>query len=191
MLAIAVGNADWLATLHFAAVIGSFVAGTTLSGFIIQDSTLKLDHRYGVALLLESALLIIAIPLLKQNWNSGLYAAAGACGLQNAMATTYSGTVIRTTHVSGMFTDLGIFLGHFLRGLPIDVRRLRMCLLVISAFLLWGNCRRDDLSCHRFFHALYSRDHHSDGCLQLLHLSGDEIEMNVPAICTQIPYKYF
>ena len=28
------------------------------------------------------------------------------------MFSTFSGTVVRTTHVSGMFTDLGIFLGH-------------------------------------------------------------------------------
>ena len=37
-----------------------------------------------------------------------------------------------------MFTDLGIFLGHALRGLPIDLKRMRMCFLVISAFLCGG-----------------------------------------------------
>ena len=67
-----------------------------------------------------------------------MYAAACACGLQNAMVSTYSGAVVRTTHVSGMFTDLGIFLGHALRGLPVDSRRLRLCLLVISGFLSGG-----------------------------------------------------
>ncbi len=54
------------------------------------------------------------------------------------MVSTYSGAVVRTTHISGMLTDLGIFLGHSLRGLPVDSRRLRLCFLVISGFLCVG-----------------------------------------------------
>lgn len=138
MLAEALASLDLSAILHFAAVIGSFLAGTILSGFIIQDSALQLGRRYGVVLILESALLFLAAPLLDHQNVFGLYAAACACGLQNAMATTYSGTVVRTTHISGMFTDLGIFLGHRLRGLPVDAKRVRMCFLVISGFLGGG-----------------------------------------------------
>ena len=47
MLASALASLDVRGILHFAAVIGSFVAGTILSGFIIQDSTLQLGRRYG------------------------------------------------------------------------------------------------------------------------------------------------
>lgn len=138
MLAAAVAALDGSAALHFAAIIGSFLAGTVISGFLIQDSTLQLGRRYGVALLLESILLCVAVPLLKRSNNLGLYSASCACGLQNAMVSTYSGAVVRTTHISGMFTDLGIFLGHTLRGLPVDRRRLRLCFLVISGFLCGG-----------------------------------------------------
>jgi uncharacterized membrane protein YoaK (UPF0700 family) len=138
MLAAALASLDGAAALHFAALIGSFVAGNVLSGFLIQDSTLQLGRRYSLALFLESLLLALAVPLLNRHHLFGLYAASCACGLQNAMVSTYSGAVIRTTHVSGMFTDLGIFLGHSLRGLPVDARRLRLCLLVISGFLSGG-----------------------------------------------------
>lgn len=138
MLAAAMAAFDGTATLHFAAIIGSFIAGTVLSGFLIQDSTLQLGRRYGVALLLESILLCVAVPLLRCNSVFGMYAASCACGLQNAMVSTYSGAVVRTTHLSGMFTDLGIFLGHSLRGLPVDTRRLRLCFLVITGFLCGG-----------------------------------------------------
>lgn len=138
MLAAALASLDGAAALHFAAIIGSFVAGTVLSGFLIQDSTLQLGRRYGVALLLESVLLCVAVPLLKRNSIFGIYCASCACGLQNAMVSTYSGAVVRTTHLSGMFTDLGIFLGHSLRGLPVDMRRLRLCFLIISGFLVGG-----------------------------------------------------
>jgi uncharacterized membrane protein YoaK (UPF0700 family) len=138
LLAAALASCDWADALHLAATIGAFVAGTVLSGFIIQDSTLQLGRRYGVALLLESLLLCVAVPLLKRSNLLGIYSASCACGLQNAMVSTYSGAVVRTTHLSGMFTDLGIFLGHWLRRLPVDTRRLRLCFLVISGFLCGG-----------------------------------------------------
>ena len=57
-------------------------------------------------------------------------------GLQNGMVSAYSGAVIRTTHVTGIFTDLGIYLGHLLRGLPVDRLRLRVCVLVATGFML-------------------------------------------------------
>lgn len=138
LLAAALASGDPAAALRFVAVIGAFVAGTVASGFLVQDSALQLGRRYGVALLFESMLLFASVPLLGAGSVYGMYAAACACGLQNAMVSTYSGAVVRTTHVSGMFTDLGISLGHALRGLPVDARRLRLCALVISGFLCGG-----------------------------------------------------
>jgi uncharacterized membrane protein YoaK (UPF0700 family) len=138
LFAEAVATLNFPSALHFGALIGAFVAGCVLSGFIIQDSTLQLGRRYGVALLLVSALLFASVPLLQHNSAYGMYAAAGACGLQNAMVSTYSGAVVRTTHLSGMFTDLGIFLGHALRRMPVDAARLRLCCLVISGFFCGG-----------------------------------------------------
>ncbi len=138
MLAEAVASLNLASTLHFAALIGSFVAGCTLSGFIIQDSALQLGRRYGVALFIVAILLGVSVPLLEHQSSYGMYTAAGACGLQNAMVSTYSGAVVRTTHVSGMFTDLGIYLGHTLRGVPIDSRRLKLCITVISGFFSGG-----------------------------------------------------
>lgn len=137
-LGAAIADLDGDAALHFGSIIGSFVAGNVISGFLIRDTTLQLGRRYGVALLLESLLLAVAVPFMDRGHEAGMYCAACACGLQNAMVSTYSGAVVRTTHLSGMFTDLGIFLGHALRGLPVDLRRLRLCFLVISGFLLGG-----------------------------------------------------
>jgi len=138
MLAIAMADVDLPKTFHFLVIIIAFMAGAVLSGAIIQDSTLQLGRRYGVALFVESLLLFAATFLLQRQSAAGLYAAAAACGLQNAMASTYSGTVVRTTHISGMFTDLGIFLGHVIRRRAVDPRRARLCALVISGFLCGG-----------------------------------------------------
>lgn len=138
LLAAAMASGNPADASHIALLMGAFVAGAAVSGVLIQDTTLQLGRRYGVALLLVSLLLATAVPLLQQGDSQGLYLAAAACGLQNAMASTYSGAVIRTTHLSGMFTDLGIFLGHAVRGLPVDPRRLRLCLLVITGFVAGG-----------------------------------------------------
>src|SRR5690348_15747439 len=78
MLAAAVASLDASAALHLAAVLASFVAGTVLSGFLIQDSTLQLGRRYGIALLLESILLCVAVEMMKRNSILGLYAASCA-----------------------------------------------------------------------------------------------------------------
>ncbi|KGM55591.1 membrane protein [Lysobacter daejeonensis GH1-9] len=135
LLGSAVARGDMRAVMHLGGVAVAFMAGAALSGMIIQDSTLRLGRRYGVTLALESVLLLAAIPLFKQQQIVGALLAAMACGVQNAMATTYSGAVIRTSHLSGMFTDLGIGLGHALRGMPLQKRRLLLCGLIIGSFL--------------------------------------------------------
>ena len=134
----AMASGDTRAALHLLGMAAAFMAGATLSGVIIQDSILKLGRRYGVALTLEAVLLVLAVPLFQRHHIGGPLLAAMACGLQNAMATTYSGAVIRTTHLSGMFTDLGIGLGHALRGMPLQRRRLLLCGLIISSFFAGG-----------------------------------------------------
>ena len=139
LLGDAVVRGDLRATTHLAGVAAAFMAGAMLSGMIIQDSTLRLGRRYGVALTLESLLLFAAIPLFNRAHIGGALCAAMACGLQNAMATTYSGAIIRTSHLSGMFTDLGISLGHALRGLPLQMRRVWLCTLIIGSFFA-GAC---------------------------------------------------
>ncbi|RYD34296.1 MAG: DUF1275 domain-containing protein [Verrucomicrobiaceae bacterium] len=138
MLSITLSLPDFEGAGHFVLLLGSFIAGTALSGLIIEDTALKLGRRYPVALLLESGLLCGAAALLKSQNTLGYSLAACACGLQNAMATTYSGTVVRTTHVSGMFTDLGISLGHALRRHPVDCRRVRLSVIVITGFFCGG-----------------------------------------------------
>src|SRR5690348_9928256 len=71
-------------------------------------------------------------------YSAGIYLASIGIGLQNGMASTYSGMVFRTTHVSGMFTDLGIYIGQRMRGLPVDALRVGVCLLVVTCFTLGG-----------------------------------------------------
>lgn len=138
MLGIGLSAGDLGVAGHLFLVIVSFLGGAVLSGFIIQRQTLRLGRRYGVALGCEGVLLAVAALLMRRHLEAGSYFASAAFGLQNAMATTYSGAILRTTHVTGMVTDLGAILGHALRGLEIDLARVRLYLLILGSFVSGG-----------------------------------------------------
>jgi uncharacterized membrane protein YoaK (UPF0700 family) len=135
---LALARGELQNALHLAGVVLCFGLGAALSGFLLQNATLRLGRRYGVALGLESALLALAAGWLTREQEGGAYVASLACGLQNAMASTYSGAVLRTTHLTGLVTDLGLALGHRLRGLPVDGKRVRLYFLLTLAFTSGG-----------------------------------------------------
>ncbi len=126
------------AAAHAGLVLLFFFLGCVLSGMIIRKHTLQIGRRYGVALILESILLFTAAAFLKQGSNYGDYLAAMACGLQNALATTYSGAIIRSTHITGIVTDLGVAAGHFLRRDPVEYRQVSIHLMLILGFICGG-----------------------------------------------------
>jgi uncharacterized membrane protein YoaK (UPF0700 family) len=116
-------------------VLIAFFLGAMLSGFIVRQSSLRVGRRYGFALMTEAALLFAAMLGFRHETMWGVYLAAMACGLQNAMASSYSGAVVRTTHMTGMITDIGIACGHLLRGQPMEWRRFGLYATLLSGFL--------------------------------------------------------
>jgi uncharacterized membrane protein YoaK (UPF0700 family) len=141
LLASALVDADVQRVGHLFAVILAYCTGAALSGVIIRNSAFKLGRRYGAVLLIESLLLLLTVALLDRNSPLGSYTASSAAGLQNGMVTTFSGAVIRTTHVSGMFTDLGVMLGHVIQRIRpsgVEKTRVQVSLIVISAFFSGG-----------------------------------------------------
>jgi uncharacterized membrane protein YoaK (UPF0700 family) len=111
-LGIAVANGDTRAALPLIATIFFFVLGAAVSAFFIKDAVLQLGRRYGAVMAL----------------------ATGACGMQNGMVSAFSGAVVRTTHVSGIMTDLGILFGQSLRGLPVDKRKAKLYSALAGSF---------------------------------------------------------
>lgn len=55
-----------------------------------------------------------------------------------SLTSTYSGAIVRTTHVSGLFTDLGVALGLRFRGQKTHARKVILYLILISGFTLGG-----------------------------------------------------
>ena len=120
LFSAAIAHFDGPSVLFIGASLIAFLIGAVLSGFIIGQNSLKLGRRYGRALYLEALLLIASYWLYQQHAYLGQLTAAMACGLQNAMVATYSGAVIRTTHLTGLTSDMGAAIGNWLAGRAIS-----------------------------------------------------------------------
>lgn len=138
LLGTGIFNRSLADSFHLVGVLLSFLLGAALAGFLLHGTKLKLGRHYDTALLVEAALLFVSYLLLSRGLFYGHFFASAACGLQNALATTYSGAVVRTTHVTGIFTDLGIMLGNLLRGDSLDRRKLKLFLLIVGGFIAGG-----------------------------------------------------
>ncbi len=70
----------------------------------------------------------------------GAYLVSLACGLQNGLCTTFSGAVIRTTHMTGILTDIGLVLGQaiFYPRTRKHLWKLKVLLPLYGAFCLGG-----------------------------------------------------
>lgn len=104
---------------EFVLLLG-FLFGAFLSGIIVGPSVLfrlKLSWRYGTGLLLESLFIIITLLLSYSDHVGAIMFAALAMGLQNGLTTIYSGALLRTTHITGAWTDIGLLIGQSIHQL--------------------------------------------------------------------------
>eukprot|EP01061_Rhynchopus_euleeides_P019791 TRINITY_DN32474_c0_g1_i1.p1 TRINITY_DN32474_c0_g1~~TRINITY_DN32474_c0_g1_i1.p1 ORF type:complete len:458 (+),score=182.63 TRINITY_DN32474_c0_g1_i1:57-1376(+) len=140
-------NGEWKAMGNHAFVILPFLAGATASGVGVGSDKFVMGHRYGVFLLIVGALWLAGTLVLRETDknNAGIALWAGAAGMQNAMCTSFSGAVVRTTHVTGMATDIGNVFGHWIRGklfgpgdTPPDTWKLRVLIPQYLSFFTGG-----------------------------------------------------
>jgi uncharacterized membrane protein YoaK (UPF0700 family) len=96
-------------------IIAFFVGAFVASMMIESDVFKRPPHAYGAAVLAEAALLLSfsVVPLVlvpdARGVQSGRVALlCAAMGIQNSLVTRLSGAVVRTTHLTGVVTDLGI-----------------------------------------------------------------------------------
>jgi uncharacterized membrane protein YoaK (UPF0700 family) len=115
-------------------IILAFMVGAGLAGLIVGAQNLAPGRRYGAALCCEGGLLAMAMILLVSGRSFGVSLIAMACGLQNATTSSYCGLMIRTTHVTGTVTDIGVMLGHWLRHQHIERRKLVFMVGTVTAF---------------------------------------------------------
>ena len=135
-IALMEGDRGGVAQLFF--IVVSFFLGSVLSGVLLGDAHLRMGRRYGLVMALESVLLVISTYGSLKGSVHGEYFVSMAAGLQNAMASTYSGAIVRTTHLTGILTDLGALAGNRLRGLRVDVKRAWLLSVILGSFIAGG-----------------------------------------------------
>ena len=131
---------DWnlAQLLYLFLIVVCYVIGSFYSGFILGNSHFSLGRRYGFPLSLVAFFIFFCWAFLLYFPRYALLWASAAMGVQNAMISHYKGTIIRTTHLSGVLTDLGLALGYCLRGLDVDKKRVVLHLLILIGFLIGG-----------------------------------------------------
>jgi hypothetical protein len=66
------------------------------------------------------------------------YLVSFGTGLQNGMCTTFSGAVLRTTHMTGILTDIGILIGHAIFH-PRTRKRLWKLKIFVPLYVAFGS----------------------------------------------------
>ncbi len=123
-----------------------FLFGAFFSSFLINIMN-KRAPRFSHSLpLLIEIFILLYVGYLGQNYNSDSsqnHFLAGsllfAMGMQNAMVTMVSGFVVRTTHLTGLFTDLGIEISKlfYLKDISeIEKKDLKRKLLLHSSIVI-------------------------------------------------------
>ncbi|MGG2098368.1 YoaK family protein [Acinetobacter haemolyticus] len=124
--------------LYLSLVLICYVIGSFYSGLILGNGNVALGRHYGFPLSLVAIFLFLTWLLIPYFPRYGLLWACVAMGVQNAMVSHYKGAIIRTTHLSGVLTDIGLALGYKARGLHVERRRIFLHLLIFFGFLVGG-----------------------------------------------------
>lgn len=119
-------------------IVVGFFSGALVSGLILRDTLFRMRRLYGVMLLIEGVLLAVVMLLALKGFKAAVPIATMACGLQNAMASSYRGLTLRTTHVTGIVTDLGALLGNRMQGRAVKSWKFSLLLSVLFAFFIGG-----------------------------------------------------
>jgi uncharacterized membrane protein YoaK (UPF0700 family) len=134
----------------FTAVL-SFLVGASSTALMIRWARHReLQSEYALPLMAEAAMLLIfgltGHVFEGRRVLGTVMLLCFTMGLQNAIVTKLSGAVIRTTHVTGMVTDLGIKLGRMLYALfneipvatIVELSKLRLLSSLIALFFVGG-----------------------------------------------------
>ncbi|MBP9741843.1 MAG: DUF1275 domain-containing protein [Burkholderiales bacterium] len=121
--------------------IGGFLLGSILSGLIIPHNYYYRDSKYNLAFSIEACLLFLGMLGLIAQIPTSKYLLAVALGLQNGCTTHYGKSMIRTTHMTGTTTDLGILIAHkLIKRYDVPMWKLLIRLFLLLGFFLGSVC---------------------------------------------------
>lgn len=134
----------WNEVLKITLWIFAFGLGSMTSSVLVNYMERKRQRlSYALPIILETGLLSLCFAMNKFNGAESLQTIIllYAMGIQNGIVSVVSGKVVRTTHLTGMVTDIGIGLGNLIlkKGNIVFVRRsLILNFSIITLFILGG-----------------------------------------------------
>jgi uncharacterized membrane protein YoaK (UPF0700 family) len=137
----------WKGFIYFLYIFFFFL-GSFTSNFLVEWlSRNKKTSSFTVPVILESTILLAAAfmgnLLIAKNPDLLAFSLLFAMGLQNSLVTTISNSTVRTTHLTGLFTDLGIELSQRFFYFQKEQRQklnasIKLRLTIINFFFLGG-----------------------------------------------------
>ncbi len=124
----------WLSA-HLLLLVICFLFGSVLSGLIVSEKNFEIDGRYTSILGTQFIIIIAAIYFLHCGSHAASYFLALVMGVQNAMMTHYGTALIRTTHMTGTTTDLGILIARLIKKEDIQMWKMALYIFLITGFL--------------------------------------------------------
>lgn len=119
-------------------LVVSFFLGAIVSGIIVGSGRdFELRKRYGDTFIFIGILLKF-LDMYLYSEVLFVYILAFSLGLQNGLFIRYRGMIIRTTHMTGTVTDLGVVIGHYLRGNREITWKMKYYAMNIFSFLTGG-----------------------------------------------------
>ncbi len=125
-----------------------FFLGSFTSSFLVELISGKTsNYAYVIPTLIEAVILLslafFGVLLIRENPNLLAFSLLFAMGLQNSLVTSISNATVRTTHLTGLFTDLGIELSQLFFYREPDQRQklyssIKLRLVIISFFFIGG-----------------------------------------------------
>ena len=122
-------------------MILSFILGSCVSGILTPNPTPhRIEPTYGPSFFLGGILMIIASVLAATPGDDHFffYLVAATNGIQNGISSMYSANLIRSTHLTGTSTDIGLFIGQLISGNKQNLWKLRVLLCLTTAFWIGG-----------------------------------------------------
>ena len=129
-----IGQGNFVLFFHLFTLVLCFLLGSVISGLIINGQNYKIDRCYSGSLILQFLFVVSAMALLLSGYHWADYLLAMTMGMQNAMTTHYGTAIIRTTHMTGTTTDLGVLIGRWIKGQHIEFWKMRLYASLIIGF---------------------------------------------------------
>jgi uncharacterized membrane protein YoaK (UPF0700 family) len=119
-----------------ASMVLAFLIGAAITGYWTEGQMFQHRRRYGLVFVVQGLMFGLAAHWLAEESTWAVPAAALGCGMQNALASSYRGLNLRTTHMTGIITDIGVLLGLRARGHQIQWWRLALLALIFTGYLM-------------------------------------------------------